>query len=73
MGRYNSVIFISIYAGMLAGALWALGTATVLHWDVAIESSCAAMLALVGAVWLLGGSRSMAVEGEKNPEHLERS
>jgi predicted MFS family arabinose efflux permease len=73
MGRYNSVIFISIYAGMLAGAVWALATATVLHWDVAIESSCAAMLALVGAVWLLGGGRSLAVDGEENTEGVGAS
>ncbi|MDQ6846966.1 MAG: MFS transporter [Candidatus Dormibacteraeota bacterium] len=60
MGRYNSVIFISMYSGMLAGALWALGTAGLLHWDKAIEFACAAMLVLVGSVWLMGGSRSAA-------------
>jgi predicted MFS family arabinose efflux permease len=58
MGRYNSVIFISLYAGMLVGALWALGTSSALHWDVAIQTSCAAMLVLVGAVWILGGGTS---------------
>lgn len=58
MGRYNSVIFGSLYAGMLVGGLWALATANVLHWDKAIEISCAAMLVLVGAVWLMGASMS---------------
>jgi predicted MFS family arabinose efflux permease len=72
MGRYNSVIFISIYAGMLAGALWALGTASVLHWDVAIESSCAAMLALVGIGWLLAGGRTGSI-AQQEPEELARS
>ncbi|MGH7722621.1 MAG: MFS transporter [Candidatus Dormibacteria bacterium] len=55
MGRYNSIIFIAMYSGMLIGALWALGTASVLHWDVAIQISCAAMLLLLGGVWLAGG------------------
>ncbi len=50
MGRYNSIIFISMYAGMLVGAIWALATASVLHWDVAIEIACAAML-VSGCGW----------------------
>jgi MFS family permease len=66
MGRYNSVIFISIYSGMLVGALWALGTSAVLHWDVAIQISCAAMLVLLGAVWIWAGSAtSTPVEKEE--------
>jgi predicted MFS family arabinose efflux permease len=52
MGRYSSVIFVSMYSGMLVGALWALGTAGVFHWDVVIQISCAAMLVLMAAVWL---------------------
>lgn len=63
MGRYNSVIFISQYTGMLVGAAWALGTAGSLHWDVAIEWACAAMLVLIGGVWIWGGrSGDRAVE-----------
>ena len=69
MGRYNSVIFISIYAGMLAGAVWALGTASVLHWDVAIESACAAMLALVGIGWLLAGGGTTPLAREELDGH----
>ncbi|HEY8675974.1 MAG TPA: MFS transporter [Candidatus Dormibacteraeota bacterium] len=67
IGRYNSVIFISMYSGMLVGALWALGTASVFHWDVAIEISCAAMLGLVGAVWISGGSSSPIPPEQKEP------
>ena len=62
MGRYNSIVFISMYSGMLVGALWALGTSSALHWDVAIEVACAAMLVLVGAVWLTGGTPMRAPE-----------
>jgi predicted MFS family arabinose efflux permease len=60
MGRYNSIIFISMYSGMLVGAVWALATSSILHWDVAIEVACAAMLVLVGLVWISGGSSSTA-------------
>jgi MFS family permease len=60
MGRFNAVIWISQYAGLLVGALWALGTATLLHWDVAIQVACAACLVLIGAVWLSGGKSVMA-------------
>jgi MFS family permease len=58
MGRFNSVIFISMYWGMLIGAVWALSTATALHWDVAIELACAASLVLLAGVWLSGGRTS---------------
>lgn len=64
MGRYNSIIFISLYAGMLVGAVWALGTAPVLHWDVAIQISCAAMLVLVGAVWIVR-ARATSIPAEQ--------
>jgi predicted MFS family arabinose efflux permease len=63
MGRYNSVIFISLNTGMLAGALWAVGTAGALHWDVAIEWACAAMLVLIGGVWIWGGGPGAAADG----------
>jgi MFS family permease len=62
MGRYNSIVFISMYSGMLVGAVWALATSSILHWDVAIEVACAAMLVLVGMVWISGGSSSSAPE-----------
>jgi Transmembrane secretion effector len=55
MGRFNSVIFISMYWGMLIGAVWALSTATVLRWDVAIELACATSLVLLAGVWISGG------------------
>jgi hypothetical protein len=58
MGRFNSVIFISMYWGMLIGAVWALSTATALHWDVAIELACAASLVLLAGVWISGGRTS---------------
>jgi predicted MFS family arabinose efflux permease len=67
MGRYNSLIFTSMYSGMLVGALWAVATATVLHWDVAIEISCAAMLVVVGLVWLSGGSTDSAAPTKEEP------
>ena len=56
MGRFNSAIFVSMYLGMLAGAVWALATAPLLHWDRAIQIVCAAMLVVVIAVLLSGGS-----------------
>lgn len=62
MGRYNSVIFLAMYLGMLLGALWAVSTADLLHWYEAIEISCAAMLVLVGLVWISGGSSSSGPE-----------
>ncbi len=65
MGRFNSVIWLSQYSGMLVGALWALGTSSVLHWDVAIELACAAMLVLAGAVWVWRRTASSTpVQGE---------
>ncbi len=62
MGRFNSVIWLAQYAGMLVGALWALGTASIFHWDRAIQIACAAMLVLVIAVVLSGGSPSPGPE-----------
>jgi predicted MFS family arabinose efflux permease len=55
MARYNSLVFVALYSGMLVGALWALATASVLHWDSAIEFACAAMLTLMAVVWVMGG------------------
>jgi MFS family permease len=65
MGRYNSIIFLSLYAGMLVGAVWALATAPLLHWDVAIQISCAAMLVLVGGVWIVRGGSASAIPAEQ--------
>jgi len=56
MGRFNSVIWLSQYSGMLVGALWALGTSSLMHWDRAIEIACAAMLVVASGALLIGGS-----------------
>jgi predicted MFS family arabinose efflux permease len=49
-GRFNAIPWASAYAGMLVGAVWALGTSSALHWDLALEWACLAMAILVGAV-----------------------
>lgn len=54
MGRFNSVIWLAMYSGMLIGALWALGTAPFIPWDRAIQIVCAAMVVVVIAVLLAG-------------------
>lgn len=66
MARFNSVIFVSAYWGMLTGAVWALTTSNLLHWDVAIELACAAALLLVGAVWISGRTTS-PISAERKP------
>jgi predicted MFS family arabinose efflux permease len=71
MGRFNSIIFISLYAGMLVGAAWALSTANVLQWETAIQYACAAALVIVGAVWISGGSRDSLIQEKNNPEETE--
>ncbi len=65
MGRYNSIVFLSMYSGMLVGGIWALSTSGVLHWDKAIEFACAAMLALVALVWIAGGAARSGPEQEE--------
>jgi hypothetical protein len=62
MARFNAVIFLSLYSGMLVGALWALGTASILHWDRAIEVACAAALVLVSVVWATSRSGAPVAE-----------
>lgn len=62
MARFNAVIFLSLYSGMLVGALWALGTASILHWDRAIEVACGAMLLLVSVVWATSRSGAPVAE-----------
>jgi hypothetical protein len=49
-GRFNAIPWASLYAGMLVGAVWALGTSNVFHWDFALELACLAMVVLIGAV-----------------------
>jgi MFS family permease len=49
-GRFNAIPWAAAYAGMLVGAVWALGTSSMLHWDLALELSCLAMAILLGAV-----------------------
>lgn len=66
-GRFNSVIFMSLYAGMVVGAIWALSTASILHWDVAIEYACAASLVIIAAVWISCG-KTEAQPGPKTSE-----
>jgi MFS family permease len=51
MARFNGVAFLAMYAGMLIGALWALGTSALLPWDHAIQIACAATLLLVAITW----------------------
>jgi MFS family permease len=50
MGRFNAILWASQYAGMLVGAVWALGISSVFHWDFALELACLAMAILVGVV-----------------------
>ena len=66
MGRFNSVIWLAQYSGMLIGALWALGTASLLHWNRAIQVACAAMIIVVSAVLLSGGT-PLAPDTHKEP------
>jgi predicted MFS family arabinose efflux permease len=54
-GRFNAIPWASQYAGMLVGALWALGTTVLFHWDVSLEIACLGSALLVGAVGLTGG------------------
>jgi MFS family permease len=64
MGRFNSVIWLAQYAGMLVGALWALGTSSIFHWDRAIQIACAAMLVVVTVVVLAAGQSAPAEQRE---------
>ena len=49
-GRFNAIPWACLYAGMLVGAIWALGTSSVFHWDLALELVCLAMAILIGVV-----------------------
>lgn len=49
MGRFNAIPWASQYAGMLVGALWALGTTAIFHWDLALEMACLAMVVVMTA------------------------
>ena len=67
MGRFNAMPWASQYAGMLVGALWALGTSSVFHWDLALELACLAMAVLVGAVGIIGHDEPAAKLTEPRP------
>jgi MFS family permease len=49
-GRFNAIPWAAQYAGMLVGAVWALGTASLFHWDLALQLACLAMAILIGVV-----------------------
>ena len=53
---------------MRIGALWALGTTALFHWDLALELACLAMAVLVGAVGITGhddlAARTIATDAE---------
>ncbi|MEO8899210.1 MAG: MFS transporter [Candidatus Dormibacter sp.] len=68
MGRFNAILWASQYAGMLVGALWALGTTAIFHWDLALELSCLAMAILVGIVGITGNDRSTLTTRERDAE-----
>jgi uncharacterized membrane protein YgaE (UPF0421/DUF939 family) len=59
------VIWLSQYSGMLIGALWALGTSSLFHWDRAIQIACAAMLVVAIGVVLSGGAPSPTPQQEQ--------
>ena len=65
-GRFNAIVWASQYAGMLVGALWALGTTALFHWDLALELACLAMAILVGAVGIT--SNHDAAVGTTEPD-----
>lgn len=67
MGRFNAIVWAAMYAGMLIGAVWALGTANLLHWDLALELACLAMAILVGAVGITGHDDPAAKPSEPVP------
>lgn len=63
-GRFNAIPWASMYAGMLVGAVWALGTSAVFHWDLALELACLAMAILVGAVGISGHTDTVPMPTE---------
>ena len=63
MGRYNSVVYAALYAGMLLGAVWALGASQLLHWDRVVEIACVAMVGVVVATWISGRDREVTLRG----------
>ena len=75
MGRFNSIMFVSMYAGMLVGAAWALAAAAILPWDSALELACAGALTFLLLVWAAearqGGSpQERALRGHAPPQGL---
>jgi MFS family permease len=72
-GRFNAIPWAAQYAGMLVGALWALGTGSVLHWDLALELACLAMAILIGAVGITADHDTGAKAIEPEPPPLPQS
>jgi MFS family permease len=64
LGRFNAVIWISQYSGMLIGALWALGTSAFLRWDGALQIASAAMFLFAVVMWTTGGRARSPVKEE---------
>jgi MFS family permease len=56
LGRFNAVFWLAQYLGMLLGAVFALASANALPWDRSIQVASVAVLAVVAAVGVLGGS-----------------
>lgn len=65
-GRFNAIPWASQYAGMLVGALWALSTTVIFHWDIALEIACLGSALLVGVVGLTGG-KEVTISGSGEP------
>ncbi|MBJ7608288.1 MAG: MFS transporter [Candidatus Dormibacteraeota bacterium] len=54
VGRFNAIPWTCQYAGMLVGAVWALGTTVVFRWDQALELACLGMAVLVATAGVIG-------------------
>lgn len=63
MGRYNSIIFSSMYSGMLVGAVWALVAARVVAWDVSVQLACVVALVLLALVWVARPPQRLSENG----------
>ena len=72
-GRFNAIPWACLYAGMLVGAVWALGTSNVLRWDLALELACLAMAVLIGAVGITVHDDPAAKPVEPQPAPVPQS
>jgi MFS family permease len=72
-GRFNAIPWAAAYAGMLVGAVWALGTSSVFHWDLALELACLAMAILVGVVGITGHTDPSTTSAEHEPAPVLQS